>query len=113
MIDQQEFERRVNIWFALIMNALGDNVRRLLNEGKPFTPDDLDDPTFTLAMLKAAAFQANYLPDEVLAQFLDPALLTWHFQNTSRLESLLQQGLMQKAAGLQAIQCIERARQRA
>jgi hypothetical protein len=110
MIDQDEFERRVGYWFGLIMSALDENVHRLLSEGRAFTPDDLDNPSFSCAMRRATDYQAKYLPDEVLKYFLDPVLPNGYFKDRSRLEFLLQQALIQKAAQIQAEQCIERAR---
>lgn len=110
MIDQDEFERRVSCWFGLIMDALDENVHRLLSEGKAFTPDDLDNPSFASAMRRATDYQAKYLPDEVLECFLDPALPNGYFKDRSRIEFLLQQALIQKSAQIQAEQCIERVR---
>jgi hypothetical protein len=111
MIDREEFDRRVDHWFALVMSALEENVRRLVSEGKAFTPDDLDNPRFAASMRMAANYQARYLPDEILEYFLDPLLPKGYFQHTSRLEFLLQQALMQKTAQINAELCIERARQ--
>ena len=111
MIDRDEFEQRVSYWFALIMGALDENVRRLVSEGKAFTPEDLDNPAFAETMRRAAAYQAQYLSDDILKYFLDPVLPNGYFQNTSRLEYLLQQALLQKTAQIQAQQCVERARQ--
>lgn len=111
MIDREEFERRVHYWFALIMSALHENVHRLVSEGKAFTPEDLDNPDFALVMHQAAAYQARYLPDDVLKFFLDPAVPKGYFQHTSRLEYLLQQALLQKSAQIETDQCLRRARQ--
>ena len=113
MIDKEEFDQRVTYWFGLIITALEHNVRRLVSEGKGFTPDDLDNPRFAAAMREAVTYQAKYLPDEVLEYFLDPLLPKGYFQNTSYLEFLLQQALMLKTARIQAEECIERARQNA
>ena len=113
MIDKEEFDERVSHWFKLIMTALEENVHRLVSEGRSFTPNDLNNPRFAAAMREAVSYQAKYLPDEVLEHFLDPLLPKGYFQNTSRLEFLLQQGLMLKTAQIQAEHCIGRARQNA
>jgi hypothetical protein len=110
MIDEEEFERRINHWFSLIMDAVHGNVRATLCQGKPFTPEDLDTPEFAQAMRQVAQYQATYLPDAVLAHFLDPILPKNHPQQASRLEFLLQQALLQRTAQTKASQVIERLR---
>lgn len=110
MIDEDEFERRINYWFSLIMDAVSGNIRALLSQGKPFTAEDLDTPEFVQAMRKIAQYQAIYLPDALLAHFLDPILPKNYPQQASRLEFLLQHALLQRTAQMKASQVIERMR---
>ena len=111
MIAEDEYERRVSHWFDLVMHALEANIRRVLETGRDFAPGDMDNAEFALAMKLADQYQRQFLPEEVLAYYLDPTMPEGYFDEVSRADFLLHQGLLQRNAERLASLAIAKARE--
>ena len=98
MIDEVEFERRVDHWFGLVLKALEGNVGRVIKEPFKLPQSDLDDPNFPVDTEEVDLYQRLYLPEDVLAFHLDPVMPAGFFDKVSRFDFLLQRGMAQHHA---------------
>ena len=98
MIDEQEFERRVDHWFGLVMKALEDNIGKAINESFEIHAADMNNPHCLVAMEEADLYRNLYLPEEILAHYLDPLMPPGFFKKVSRADFLLQRGIAQQHA---------------
>lgn len=112
MIDEVEFERRVDRWFELVMKALEDNIGKAIDGSFEMREADMNSPEFLVAMEEADLYRNMYLPEEILAHYLDPLMPPGFFLKVSRADFLLQRGLAQHHAQKIAAHTIELARAR-
>jgi hypothetical protein len=112
MIDEQEFERRVDHWFGLVMTALEKNIGRAINESLEIRDANRDNPDFLVTMEEADLYRNRYLPKEILAHFLDPLVPPGFFERESRTDFLLQRGMAQLHARRIATHVLEMAKAR-
>jgi hypothetical protein len=112
MIDEVEFERRVDHWFELVMKALEDNIGRAIDGSFEMREADTNCPDFLIAMEEADLYRNMYLPEEILAHYLDPLMPPGFFEKVSRADFLLQRGLAQHHAQRIAAHAIDMAKAR-
>lgn len=96
MISQAEFERRVSEWWELVFSAQDAYAQRMHDAGMPVERDG--DAQLTADMAIADAYEAEYLPEDLLAHFLDPISPPGTYDNESRADVLLRMGAAQRMA---------------
>lgn len=111
MIDEVEFERRVDHWFGMVMKALEENIDKAINGSFEMHEADMNNPDFLVAMEEADVYRNMYLPEEILAQHLDHLMPPGFFDTVSRPDFLLQRGLAQHHAKRIAAYTINVARE--
>jgi hypothetical protein len=111
MIDENEFEKRVEQWYGMVIKALQDNLQRAIDESWQLEEADINNPEFLVAMEDADIYRMLYLPEKVLAHFLDPKLPSGFFDTVSRSDFLLQEGMTLCQAKLIASHIIAVAKQ--
>jgi hypothetical protein len=112
MIDEVEFERRVDYWFQLVMKALEENIGRAIDGSFEMREADMNNPDFLIAMEEADLYRNMYLSEEILAHYLDPLMPPGFFAKVSRADFLLQRGLAQHHAQRIAAHTIDMAKAR-
>jgi hypothetical protein len=110
MIDEVEFERRVDHWFGLVLKALESNIGRVIQEPFELPQSDLDDPNFPVDTEIADLYQRLYLPEDVLAFHLDPLMPAGFFDKVNRFDFLLERGMAQHQAKRIGAQIIDKIR---
>lgn len=110
MIDEEEFERRAAHWIGLVLKALEENIRRAINNSCEWKDIDRHNPQVLTSMEEADVYRLMYLPEEVLAHFLDPKVPAGYFDTQARADFLLQQGIAQRHACQMARQVIAQAK---
>lgn len=96
MITQAEFESRVSHWWDLVFGAQDAYAERMYLAGQEVTR--AGDAQLAADMAKADAYEKEFLPEELLAQFLDPISPPGTYENASRADVLLQMGAAQRQA---------------
>ena len=97
-ITKEEFERRATCWFELVFDAWDAYALRAAGQGSEMCADG--DEQLQSAMTKADAYEAANLPEELLAQFLDPVSPAGLYKTMSRADALLSVGAAIRGADL-------------
>lgn len=110
MIDEEEFERRVEHWFGLVIKALETNIDRAINKADEMSQMERDDPKLLASMEEADIYRLMYLPEDILAHYLDPLMPPGYFETVERADFLLQQGMAQRLSQQLATHAIAKAK---
>lgn len=110
MIDEAEFERRVDQWFGLVLKAMETNIGRVVGKALEIPETDMNNPAFLLTMEEADIYRNLYLTEEILVHFLDPLMPPGYFKRVDRVDFLLQRGMAQHHAQRIAQHIIAEAR---
>ena len=110
MIEEAEFERRVEHWFGLVMKGLETSIARVLKESKKLHEIRRDDPNLCASMEEADVYRLLYLPEEVLAHYLDPLMPPGYFDTVERADYLLHMGMAQRQSQCIALHTLAKAR---
>ena len=110
MINEEEFERRVAYWIGLVIRALEDNIGcAIMMDSNDEQHLQRDHPDLLISMEEADVYRLMYLPEAVLAHYLDPVVPEGYFKTVARADFLLRHGLAQRNARNIALDAIARA----
>lgn len=111
MIDENEFNRRVEQWYGMVMKALQENLQRAIDDPPQLDAAKMNSPKFLIAMEEADIYRRLFLPESLLARFLDPKMPPGFFGTVSRSDFLLQEGMTLRQSKMMAKHIIARAKQ--